>query len=426
MAMLQNQPLKGSVSAPLSDVSLAAGDLKSDDAFAPELPPLVLGSNSRSTRSAKQPVADSVDTNTLSQPTTSFFRPQSSSTNSQDFSGASSTGQNSFSPPPDLRGSGEVPPVGINPPQFGNSNQGSFSGNGNRSFENERGSSDGFNNSNSQQPEGNYYDPRQNNSFAPPSGSASSRSGNTNSSSSNADGSQTNNDYRDLDPNLLRPESAYGSRRTPSQSTRTTDPSTLQSPGLLPTTNGRSLNNFPALKGSAGGNTFFPSLPGTAIGIGPGALGASGLGSRIEPSIGLGHNLGHNGTCGCDRCRVATKETCRTCCQPLCVTRTILVPELYTFYRTVNETHYRPEVREIPYFREEAVTHRVPVIEKFPVTIKEPRIRNFKTYRKEEYQSPREVNYTSPQNEIQNRQGQRTGFQRVRGHGPAAAEANHD
>ena len=113
---------------------------------------------------------------------------------------------------------------------------------------------------------------------------------------------------------------------------------------------------------------------------------------RAEPLLSGGAVAVHPGDCACGHCSKCT--TCTTTCQPLCLTKTILVPEWYTVYSTVNETHYRPRIKEEPYFIEQKVTHQVPVIETFPVIVKEPRIRNSKTYRKEEYQVPREVEYT--------------------------------
>ena len=113
---------------------------------------------------------------------------------------------------------------------------------------------------------------------------------------------------------------------------------------------------------------------------------------RAEPLLSGGIANPHPGGCACGNCAQCT--TCKTCCQPLCLTKTILVPEWYTVYSTVNETHYRPRIKEEPYFVEQKITHQVPVIETFPVIVKEPRIRNSKTYRKEEYQVPREVEYT--------------------------------
>ncbi len=113
---------------------------------------------------------------------------------------------------------------------------------------------------------------------------------------------------------------------------------------------------------------------------------------HAAPLISGAVNNLHPGNCDCGHCRHTT--TCITTCQPLCLTKTILVPEWYTVYSTVNETHYRPRIKEQPYFIEHEITHQVPVIETFPVIVKEPRVRNFKTYRKEEYQVPREVKYT--------------------------------
>ena len=114
----------------------------------------------------------------------------------------------------------------------------------------------------------------------------------------------------------------------------------------------------------------------------------------IGPSIGVSavpFTTPRTANCGCGQ---ATCKTCRVTCQPLCLTKTIWVPQWYTVFSTVNETHYRPRVKEEPYFIEQKVTHQVPVIETFPVIVKEPRIRNFKKYRQEEYQVPREVEYT--------------------------------
>jgi len=133
----------------------------------------------------------------------------------------------------------------------------------------------------------------------------------------------------------------------------------------------------------------FPSLPVPIITHPRNPLGlfsTQGDLFRAEPLLSGGVPIAHPGGCSC--------TTCKTTCQPLCLTKTIMVPEWYTVYSTVNETHYRPRIKEQPYFVEQKITHQVPVIETFPVIVKEPRVRNIKTYRKEEYQVPREVEYT--------------------------------
>ena len=385
MATLQSQPLSDSnsfsVSDAVADAAFRPSEPNSRDSFAPELPPLMLSP----TLSPSDPGAISaerkLESGQRTLPTKSFFRPQSFASQNLNESGTNSSPRSSgsFSPQPGRRNSNEVPPVGIDPPRLGNTGQGNSSRQGDRSFENERGSfvgpsnagATGNDNLDANNSSGEYYN-RDANSFAP-------RENDSNTPSSNG---QSNSLYDDLDPELMRSESAYGAGQTDARSGGlNSDPAALQRQSNLQSpAAGRSQNVLPSMSvpanGGTFGGTFFPALPGTAIGMGP--------------NLGLGHQ----GSCNCDRCIAATGQTCRTCCQPLCVTRTILVPELYTIYRTVNETHYRPEIREVPYFREEAVTHRVPVIEKFPVIIKEPRIRNFKTNRKEEYQSPREVSYT--------------------------------
>ena len=377
----------------VSEVTFAPQDSTSADSFSPELPPLILdstvvpigGAAKSATPEAIQnqqpaqfellpePLSSQPASTTRTAPTTSFFRPQFSPRDRTGGSGFESSNSGSRS---------EIPPVGINPPRSdgsrfeGSRTEGSRfdSGQDNSGFNSDRNRNDGPSNAGTESA-GDYYDRDRANSFAPPADSGDNRNGDSN-------GSQPDDIYSDLTPDQLRSESAYGGS--------TNSRSGVSSIGMGNTGGQRINSNLQTnqsgfqmgggssvrstvLPGTAvTGSSLFPSLPGTAIGI-------------------SGH---HGGNCNCDRCAIGSKQTCRTCCQPLCATQTILVPQLYTIYRTVHETHYRPEVREVPYFREETVTHRVPVIEKFPVIVKEPRIRNFKTYRREEYQVPREVSYT--------------------------------
>ena len=388
MATLQSQPITSDKKPPVSDVVYTAGKAQADDFFAPELPPLILSPGAKPLNRATQSSGDNTPATkagNLSDSTTSYYRPLNpqvgSQTRGQFESGGATgtTGRSSFSPQPDSGQLSDIPPVGINPPQFGNTDRGNFSNTQDRSFENERGSFEPAGGSGSSQED--YYDRNQAGSFAPP--------GSSNDQPAATGRNQYGDGFENIDPELMRPESAYGASRNGQTNVRTggsTDPSRINhSPiGQQPLVGQPTpIINSPIVAPSPISNgTFFPALPSTAIGIGSCGIGSGGLG------------LDHPGTCGCDRCSAITGQTCKTCCQPLCVTKTILVPELFTIYRTVNETHYRPEVKEVPYFREETVTHRVPVIEKFPVIVKEPRIRNFKTYRKEEYQTPREVSHT--------------------------------
>jgi len=388
MATLQNQPIAGGNNQPLSEVAYAASRAQNFDTFAPELPPLVLSPAALPLNRALPSTAEHLpaveannSTGELSNPTTSHFRPLSPQFGSQPRGQMGAGGVNRptrgdrFIPRPGSGGSNNVPPVGIDPPQVGNVNRGNFSGAQNRSFETERGSFDSSSDSALGPSEEGYYDRNRAGSFAPP--------GSNNDQPASQGENQFGEGFEDIDPELMRSESAYNARSNGQASGRSggsTDPSTIIHSAI-----GQQaplLRGVPIGSSSLGNGTFFPALPGTAIGMGS---SGTGLGGR---------KLGHPGTCGCDRCSAVTGQTCKTCCQPLCVTKTILVPELYTIFRTVNETHYRPQIKEVPFFREETVTHRVPVIEKFPVIVKEPRIRNFKTYRKEEYQTPREVSYT--------------------------------
>ena len=391
MATLQNQPITSAHRRPIFDVAFATGGAASDDFFAPELPPLILSPDAQPLNRSTQPSGDSSPAanadnqpGNLSSPTTSYFRPLTPQVGSQSRGQFESGGMNDqtvqggFSPSLDARQPNEIPPVGINPPQTGNANQANrrnFSDSQDRRFEMERGSFESSNGAPPRPSGQDYYDRSRADSFAP--------RGVSNDQPEVTRENQFGEGFEDIDPELMQSESAYGARSNGQNSARTggsTDPSTLRH-GTV----GQSspiINGPTKASSSIGSGTFFPLLPSTAIGFGPSGIGPGGLGGA------------HPGVCGCDRCTAVTGQTCKTCCQPLCVTKTILVPELFTIFRTVNETHYRPEVKEVPYFREETVTHRVPVIEKFPVIVKEPRIRNFKTYRKEEYQVPREVNYT--------------------------------
>lgn len=409
MAILQSPSISGPQFPSTSAVAHNPQSNQTDGAMLPRLPGLSLPPAQRSllpvtpppkTHPAKNKSTLERKPAAASNSTTRFFRPQS------DQRGNFRDGQ-------------EIPPVGINPPQIENTSRGSFRNNEPRSFtpprqfprreggRNDIGSGPANFEIPGQDPSQDYYNRDQFDSFAP---SQDYSIGGSDSDSDQAPFSGNaplaGNGYDELDPELLRPESAYGAtsggsadesdaeeadgRRNTQQGIRATDSVGDDFDSGGSNARGRSpATTLPwgpkPFAAQPHGGTFFPPLPGTAI-------GRTAIG--IRPKLGLEIGVGHPGTCDCDHCVVATGQTCRTCCHPLCVTRTILVPELYTVYRTVNETHYRPEVREIPYFREETLTHRVPVIEKFPVTVREPRTRNFTTYRKEEYQSPREVSYT--------------------------------
>jgi len=209
---------------------------------------------------------------------------------------------------------------------------------------------------------------------------------------SQSNGTQQYGGYQPSDTPVTPPVSAYGSpglNLDGSTSGSATDQAIIN-PGILTspiittdTLPAPSVRSFPA------------PLPAPIITRSRNPLGlfsAQGDLFRAEPLLSGGVANVHPGNCSCGNCAQCT--TCKTTCQPLCLTKTILVPEWYTVYSTVNETHYRPRIKEEPYFAEHKVTHQVPVIETFPVIVKEPRIRNFKTYRKEEYQVPREVEYT--------------------------------
>ena len=209
---------------------------------------------------------------------------------------------------------------------------------------------------------------------------------------SQSNGTQQYGGYQPSDTPVTPPVSAYGSpglNLDGSTSGSATDQAIIN-PGILTspiittdTLPAPSVRSFPA------------PLPAPIITRSRNPLGlfsAQGNLFRAEPLLSGGVANVHPGNCSCGNCAQCT--TCKTTCQPLCLTKTILVPEWYTVYSTVNETHYRPRIKEEPYFAEHKVTHQVPVIETFPVIVKEPRIRNFKTYRKEEYQVPREVEYT--------------------------------
>ena len=402
MATLQNRPIASDNQWPTSKVVFATAKAHNDDAFSPELPPLILSPSTQPLNHYPQSSGgDSSggkannNSGTLSTPTTNYFRPSNPQFGSQprgQFEPSQTrdqSGQSGFGARPNPSRRNDIPPVGINPPQINNGGQrdpGNFSGAQDRSFENERGSLGAVNGSPTNSPGQDYYDRNRADSFAPPN--------NSNDQTAAARGNQFGEGFENIDPELMRSESAYGAHRNGQQNIRSggsTDPSKIshrpfgQPNQSGPNRSGQPLpiTNYPALPSAPiDGQSFFPLLPSTAIGFGSSRIGSGQVGPV------------HSGNCGCDKCGAVTGQTCKTCCQPLCVTKTILVPELFTIYRTVNETHYRPEVRETPFFREETVTHRVPVIEKFPVIVKEPRIRNFKTYRKEEYQAPREVSYT--------------------------------
>ena len=48
-------------------------------------------------------------------------------------------------------------------------------------------------------------------------------------------------------------------------------------------------------------------------------------------------------------CAVCGSKTCTICCQPKCITKTILVPKWHTVWNSIFETRYRTEIKEEAY-----------------------------------------------------------------------------
>lgn len=316
----------------------------------------------------------------------SFFRGQGFS--GQSLGGSDNRGANQFE---SVR-----PPVASNPPPYpdnrergrqpNTNNGGSFDSiqpygsEGQTDQQNDRrrttGRSEGQQDYYPEASRGDAENSRGNDPFLPPN---AQRNGSDNSSDPSYGGSRVN------DTPVTPPVSAYDTPKLNLDGSTSGGDSDqpLVNPGILPsqiiTTDTLPV---PSIQSS-------PALPAPIITRSRNPLGlfsTRGDLFRAEPLLSGGVTNVHPGDCSC--------TTCKTTCQPLCLTKTILVPEWYTVYSTVNETHYRPRIKEQPYFVEQEITHQVPVIETFPVIVKEPRIRNFKTYRKEEYQVPREVEYT--------------------------------
>lgn len=93
-------------------------------------------------------------------------------------------------------------------------------------------------------------------------------------------------------------------------------------------------------------------------------------------------------------CSVCGSTTCNICCQPKCITKSILVPQYRTVWSSIFETRYRTEVKEEAYTIEQEVEHQVPRIIQETVMVAEPRIRTFQDFRTEEEQYPVEEEYT--------------------------------
>lgn len=227
-----------------------------------------------------------------------------------------------------------------------------------------------------------------------------------------ADGQYENRETRSDDEAFrnTRPRSAYGATDfvspnrdgddgSSSDATRSRLGNGLRQPGIFPLdANERSQGRLATPRNVA------PLLAGDAW-LSPGGLGGDLIAGRCDCCDGAcrgGCDCITSDSSPCEHCNGEHRGCeicngvgdCATCCQPMCLTRTILVPQWYTVWSTVSETRFRPQVLEEPYMKQETVTHNVPVIETFPVIVREPRVRNFKTYRKEEYQVPREVEYT--------------------------------
>ena len=93
-------------------------------------------------------------------------------------------------------------------------------------------------------------------------------------------------------------------------------------------------------------------------------------------------------------CAVCGEKRCKICCQPKCITKTILIPKYHTVWSSIFETRYRTEIKEQAYTVEEEVQHQVPRIIQETVMVAEPRIRTFQDFREEEYQVPVQEPYS--------------------------------
>ena len=112
--------------------------------------------------------------------------------------------------------------------------------------------------------------------------------------------------------------------------------------------------------------------------------------ARITGSVPVDSlNIPH-GT-GCATCGL---KTCVICCQPKCITRTILIPQYHTVWSSIFETRYRTKIKEESYTVEQEVEHQVPRVIQETVMVPEPRIRTFQDTREEEYQVPVEEPYS--------------------------------
>ena len=93
-------------------------------------------------------------------------------------------------------------------------------------------------------------------------------------------------------------------------------------------------------------------------------------------------------------CPQCGSQTCTICCQPKCITKTILIPQYHTVWSSIFETRYRTEIKEEAYTVEQVVDHQVPRVIQETVMVPEPRIRTFQDFREEEYQVPVEEPYS--------------------------------
>ena len=93
-------------------------------------------------------------------------------------------------------------------------------------------------------------------------------------------------------------------------------------------------------------------------------------------------------------CNVCGLESCTICCQPKCITKTIMVPQFRTVWSSLFETRYRTEIKEEGYTIEREVDHQIPRVVTETVMVAEPRIRTFQDFREEEYQEPVDEPYT--------------------------------
>ena len=93
-------------------------------------------------------------------------------------------------------------------------------------------------------------------------------------------------------------------------------------------------------------------------------------------------------------CNICGSKTCTICCQPKCITQTIMVPRYHTVWSSIFETRYRTEIKEEAYTVEQEVEHQVPRIIQETVMVPEPRIRTFQDFREVEEQYPVEEPYS--------------------------------